>query len=283
MASQIWRESFAIDAGKIDQRTDSHGQEPQDHAGPDQPLGHDLHFLAEEKPFPFPTEPDQLHAFIECVAHALLVFQDPLGRASLRRLLKEIISVLNHSVPIHSVLCGCVTRLSERAAHAAIIGGTLHHRTKPTCSKSFGAPVSWPSHSSPCQTQGAVLTPRAQETAAMAHTNFLAGSFSRSSSARMRTRDCARAARLRGISKCMMRLEPAFVRYRESFDATPCDRFLCLNMPIGIHMAPPSIADFIASKPRYRRDFTVEIGEPVTLEISSSCSSSWKRKAKTSR
>jgi hypothetical protein len=34
----------------------------------------DFYFLAQQKSFPFPAEPDQLHAFIECFAHALLVF-----------------------------------------------------------------------------------------------------------------------------------------------------------------------------------------------------------------
>ena len=34
------------------------------------------------------------------------------------------------------------------------------------------------------------------------------------------------------------------------------------------------IATFKASRPRYRRDFTVEIGAPVTPAISSSCNSS---------
>ena len=44
-----------------------------------------------------------------------------------------------------------------------------------------------------------------------------------------------------------------------------------------------SISGFSAARPRYSRDFTVESGARVTLAISSSDISSWKRSIRTSR
>src|SRR6266851_871336 len=44
VASQIWRESFAIDAREIYQRTDGDGREPQHHAGPHHPLRYEFYF-----------------------------------------------------------------------------------------------------------------------------------------------------------------------------------------------------------------------------------------------
>src|SRR5882672_5119289 len=78
-----------------------------------------------------------------------------------------------------------------------------------------------------------------------------------------------------------MSSQPGLLRSQESFPQR--DEFLCPFMRAVRHACVPFSGLISMLSPRYKRDFTVPSGAPVTAAISSRANSSWKRKTIASR
>src|SRR2546430_9280530 len=94
-----------------------------------------------------------------------------------------------------------------------------------------------------------------------------------------------RLARELGATRAILQMsgEPIALGLRDAFDALLRDQLFGASVSFLVHAAPPWSAPRRASRPRYRRDFTVERGMLSTPAISSICNSSWKRRTSTSR
>ena len=86
------------------------------------------------------------------------------------------------------------------------------------------------------------------------------------------------------IGLFQVRSQPDAVNFWDPFNACAGNQLECAVVDfIARHAAPPWSAPRRASRPRYKRDFTVERGTLSTPAISSICNSSWKRRTSTSR
>src|SRR5467141_2991101 len=94
-----------------------------------------------------------------------------------------------------------------------------------------------------------------------------------------------RLARELGATSAILQMcgEPIALGLRDAFDALLRDQLFGASVRFRVHAVPPWSAPRSASRPRYRRDFTVESGMLSTPAISSICNSSWKRSTRTSR
>src|SRR5437660_12282101 len=94
-----------------------------------------------------------------------------------------------------------------------------------------------------------------------------------------------RLARELGATRAILQMcrEPIALGLRDAFDALLRDQLFGASVSFLVHAAPPWSAPRRASRPRYRRDFTVDRGMLSTPAISSICNSSWKRRTSTSR
>src|SRR5262249_10911256 len=172
---------------------DADGQKVENEAKNFQPARDDSEFFAEPGALLLAAQADHPHSFVPRARNAL-----PCCAHVGCHLLLKIQSLQ---------LFGPLARHSRRhnTMPAANRAGRPHHSTNPNWRKSLGAPVYAPIHAKPRQTRGAVANPKIQDIAATAQISRLAGSCSRSSSARSRTRSWVRLARLRGTPICIVR------------------------------------------------------------------------------